>query len=180
MQLGAGFFAGAFGGRAGICSCGKRDRDSDGDGKMDCLETCAHDPNKDEAGTCGCGLAETDTDGDGTPDCYDLCDEDPLKTKELGVCGCGKTDVDQDGDGKIESDEWVYLVEYVTAAHAITVRNSRTEPVSRVTDEMCELLPEKLLEYLTSEVFIERCMASFDKTDKDSSNALEPNELWSE
>jgi hypothetical protein len=57
----------------GICGCGKPDIDSDGDGKLDCLEACPNDANKTEPGICGCGVPDIDSDTDGVMDCVDNC-----------------------------------------------------------------------------------------------------------
>jgi len=72
--------------------------DSDGDGVIDCLESCDDDPLKLEPGLCGCGVADDDGDGDGAPDCVDGCPLDGNKT-EPGQCGCGALDTDSDGNG---------------------------------------------------------------------------------
>ncbi|TNF32525.1 MAG: hypothetical protein EP329_10010 [Deltaproteobacteria bacterium] len=72
--------------------------DTDGDGVVDCLETCDTDPLKLEPGLCGCGVPDDDSDGDGTPDCVDGCPADPNKT-DPGVCGCGALDTDSNNNG---------------------------------------------------------------------------------
>lgn len=83
--------------KPGDCGCGVPDKDIDGNGIADCLETCPDDPEKTSPGICGCGIPDDDSDGDGTPDCNDDCSDDPQKTKP-GVCGCGIADDDLDGD----------------------------------------------------------------------------------
>ena len=85
---------------------------------------------------------------------------------------------DQNRDGKIDRAEWVYVVEFVTASHAVTVHQSRHQPKSRVTDEMRAQLPPKLVAHLASDAFSQACMKVFDAKDTDKSNAIEPNELW--
>ncbi len=81
----------------GICGCGKKDVDTDGDQIPDCMDNCPNDPNKILPGACGCGVEDKDSDNDSVPDCDDNCPDDPDKT-EPGICGCGKKDVDTDGD----------------------------------------------------------------------------------
>ena len=88
----------------GICGCGKKDLDSDGDDVYDCADDCANDPNKVEPGKCGCGEPDIDSDGDRTLDCDDACPSDPDKT-EKGVCGCGTPDIDTDGDGAFDCQD---------------------------------------------------------------------------
>ena len=65
-------------------------RDSDGDGAMDCSDTdgCPGDANKTAPGVCGCGNLDIDSDGDTVLDCQDGCPTDAAKTAP-GVCGCG-------------------------------------------------------------------------------------------
>jgi hypothetical protein len=74
------------------------EHDSDGDGTLDCSDTCRLDPLKVVAGQCGCGNPDTDTDGDGVANCIDGCSSDSNKTAP-GQCGCGASDLDTDGDG---------------------------------------------------------------------------------
>ena len=81
----------------GICGCGVPDKDTDGDGSLDCADKCPDDLNKTEPGICDCGKSEDDTDGDGFLNCVDKCPDDPNKT-DPGVCGCGIADTDSDGD----------------------------------------------------------------------------------
>ena len=70
--------------------------DSDGDGTVDCLETCPADPAKTAPGLCGCGHSDrADSDNDGAIDCLDSCSTDPAR-RAPGLCGCGS---DTDGDG---------------------------------------------------------------------------------
>ena len=64
---------------------------------------------------------------------------------------------DQNSDGKIDRGEWVYVIEYVCACHAIEA----VTPKSKVTAEMRKQLPEELLMQLASPAFITSCMASF-------------------
>ena len=82
-------------------------------------------------------------------------------------------------DGKIDRTEWLFVVEYVTASHAIAVHNKRAAK-SRLTEQMRSEVPPKLLEHMASQAFADKCHVSFDKIDTDNSNALEPNELWNE
>jgi hypothetical protein len=81
-------------------SCGFFAPDSDGDGTLNCEESCPNDPAKLAPGICGCGKTDTDTDGDGSADCNDLCPADKSKIVP-GVCGCGTTEstLDSDYDG---------------------------------------------------------------------------------
>ena len=81
----------------GVCGCNTPDTDTDGDGALDCQETCDTDRNKTAPGVCGCGTPDTDSDGDGTPNCDETCDSDPLKLVP-GACGCGVRDTDVDND----------------------------------------------------------------------------------
>jgi hypothetical protein len=81
-----------------VCGCSVPDVDTDGDGRLDCVDACPADPTKVAAGACGCGTPDTDTDGDGVADCHDACPADPGKTAP-GACGCGTADTDRDGDG---------------------------------------------------------------------------------
>jgi hypothetical protein len=74
---------------AGVCGCGVADVDTDGDGRMDCLDDC---------------INTADTDGDGVFDCDDLCPHDPLKTAP-GACGCGIGDADVDQDGVADCND---------------------------------------------------------------------------
>jgi len=84
--------------RPGVCGCGQRDIDTDGDGTPDCADSCPRDKAKTVAGVCGCGTADLDSDRDGTADCVDACPKDAAKTS-LGACGCDAVDSDSDGDG---------------------------------------------------------------------------------
>lgn len=42
----------------GVCGCGMRDSDRDGDGTLDFKDACPRDPNKIKKGKCGCGVPE--------------------------------------------------------------------------------------------------------------------------
>jgi len=76
--------------------------DTDGDGVVDCSDSCPFDPLKVTPGICGCDVADNDSDFDGTPDCNDLCPFDGSKVSP-GICGCGISDVaDADLDGTID------------------------------------------------------------------------------
>lgn len=46
--------------KPGVCGCGIRDVDSDGDGTPDCHDKCPDDPNKTDPGQCGCEVDEGD------------------------------------------------------------------------------------------------------------------------
>jgi hypothetical protein len=72
--------------------------DGDGDGALDCSDSCPSDPLKIAPGQCGCGNLDTDTDSDGTADCIDQCPNDSNKIVP-GQCGCGNLDADTDNDG---------------------------------------------------------------------------------
>ena len=65
----------------GVCGCGVADVDMDGDGLLDCSDTCPNDPAKPAPGICGCGTPDLDTDGVGTLDCNDAYPSDPNKTE---------------------------------------------------------------------------------------------------
>lgn len=95
----------------GVCGCGIRETDRDGDGVPDCADQCPDDPAKSRIGVCGCGVADSDADGDLAPDCVDRCPADPGKA-ELGICGCHVPDVDRDGDGIMDCHEasWAFRV----------------------------------------------------------------------
>ncbi len=82
----------------GVCGCGEPDRDSDGDGTLDCLDECPLDAQKVQPGSCGCFETDRDSDEDEMADCLDQCPEDPRKTAP-GACGCGSVDTDTDEDG---------------------------------------------------------------------------------
>ena len=72
--------------------------DSDGDGRIDCEETCPADPLKTAPGLCGCSVADLDSDLDGTPNCDDTCPNDATKVAPL-ACGCAVAETNGDADG---------------------------------------------------------------------------------
>lgn len=88
----------------GVCGCGVRDTDRDGDRLLDCFDGCPTDGDKTSPGSCGCGTGDDDADGDGMPDCNDVCPEDPDK-QQAGICGCGRPDDDSDGDGTADCQD---------------------------------------------------------------------------
>ena len=58
---------------------------------------------------------------------------------------------DQNADGRIDRKEWVFVVEFVTAQHAIAVRKSRTQPTSRLSPQMRAQMPKDMIVQLASE-----------------------------
>ncbi|GJQ25511.1 MAG: hypothetical protein HBSAPP02_05430 [Phycisphaerae bacterium] len=87
----------------GICGCGVADDDADGDGVLNCNDTCANTPAGQSVNGEGCSCAQldpnADSDGDGVTDCNDVCPNDPNKSTSAGACGCGNAETDTDGDG---------------------------------------------------------------------------------
>ena len=90
----------------GVCGCGTPDIDTDGDGKLDCIDIFPNDPtewfdtDKDGIGDDSDGCPrdpENDIDSDGVCGDGDGCPYDPNKT-DPGLCGCGTPDTDTDGD----------------------------------------------------------------------------------
>ncbi len=89
----------------GECGCGELDKDSDGDGVLDCNDACPEDSDKVEPGEVGCGQKDEDSDKDGVPDTLDECPFDADKST-AGLCGCDQVDSpqntsDDDEDGVI-------------------------------------------------------------------------------
>jgi hypothetical protein len=87
----------------GVCGCGMPDVDSDGDGVLNCQDTCPNTPAGQQVNGEGCSCAQldpnADSDGDGVTDCNDVCPNDPTKSTSAGACGCGNPETDTDGDG---------------------------------------------------------------------------------
>ncbi|MCB0317365.1 MAG: hypothetical protein KDD56_01315 [Bdellovibrionales bacterium] len=81
----------------GVCGCGIPDKDSDGDGTLDCNDSCPTDKTKLSPGICGCGQPDLDADNDGVYQCQDKCDTDPNKLSP-GLCGCGVIEDTRDSD----------------------------------------------------------------------------------
>lgn len=78
--------------KPGACGCGVPDVDSDGDGKLDCEETCIYNSEKFEPGVCGCDIPDTkqnvgDSDKDKRVNCLDFCPDNYWKQDDDG-CGC--------------------------------------------------------------------------------------------
>ncbi|MBN1873948.1 MAG: VWA domain-containing protein, partial [Anaerolineae bacterium] len=96
----------------GDCGCGIPDVDSDGDGILDCEDSCWNDADNDADGdgvcgdmdVCAAGDDNVDIDEDGVPDACDDCPVDADNdADEDGVCG--DVDICAAGDDNVDSDE---------------------------------------------------------------------------
>ena len=58
--------------------CGTSERDTDGDGYKDNVDSCEGTPQGESVDEFGCGESQVDSDGDGVYDNADVCPESPL------------------------------------------------------------------------------------------------------
>jgi Ca2+-binding EF-hand superfamily protein len=118
---------------------------------------------------------------------HDITSEDAIKFAAF---------FDQDGNGKIDMGEFYELVQFVLLCFYLETDDGRNvvetataeeshfnqfldmlEHDRQRLEEVIPMLPEELIEQITSDVFLEECEAAFAALDADNSGVLEPDEL---
>jgi len=118
---------------------------------------------------------------------HDITSEDAIKFAAF---------FDQDGNGKIDMGEFYELVQFVLLCFYLETDDGRTvienataeethftqfldmlEHDRQRLEEVIPMLPQELIEQITSDQFLEECEAAFEALDADKSGVLEPDEL---
>ncbi|KAH8074618.1 Ca2-binding protein [Aureococcus anophagefferens] len=114
-----------------------------------------------------------DADGNGSlspdelwPVVVEMSGANDLTNITLDMCERLSQLFDEDGDGTIDRGEFVLFSQFVMAVDFLETEANRADDTEALTG------------YLTSDDFVDRCMADFDALDADGNGCLTPDELW--